>query len=185
MTKKNKQEKMIMLGLLVFFILLVMNRVGENRKRKAAAATSILAYEAQMASGTSGVASLQQFAKPAGKRTVRIRQRRPAKGGKTPVGAQEKLFDRDVLRIPAVLIPEPGAVEVVEVAEEMPVILPEFVLEGVTWGGAEPMAIVEGKVMREGDMIEGAKVTQITSEGVTFEYLKKAFTLTLKESLGE
>lgn len=57
-------------------------------------------------------------------------------------------------------VPEAGTQEV----DRRP---PSLVVEGVVWGGKFPQAIVNKQVVKIGDVIEGAMITQISAEGVT------------------
>jgi hypothetical protein len=45
--------------------------------------------------------------------------------------------------------------------------LPELSVQGVIWGGNFPQAIVNNKVLKEGDTIEGVKIKTITKECIT------------------
>jgi hypothetical protein len=42
----------------------------------------------------------------------------------------------------------------------------ELILDGIIWGGDKNMAIISGHVVREGDIIDNAKVLNITSDKV-------------------
>ncbi len=44
--------------------------------------------------------------------------------------------------------------------------LPELSLQGVIWGGLFPQAIINNKVTKVGDFIEGAEVISISKDGV-------------------
>ncbi|MCX5657444.1 MAG: hypothetical protein NTZ48_04370 [Candidatus Omnitrophica bacterium] len=56
-----------------------------------------------------------------------------------------------------------------EVKEEK-ITLPAFKLQGIVWGESKPRAIINGAVVSEGDVIEGAKATLINKEGIEFLY---------------
>ena len=45
--------------------------------------------------------------------------------------------------------------------------LPALVVQGLIWGGIFPQAIINNKVVRVGDLIEGVEITGINQEGVT------------------
>jgi hypothetical protein len=58
--------------------------------------------------------------------------------------------------------------------EEMPP-PPQFTVQGIVWGGDFPQAIIDNKVVKAGDSIEGYVIKDISKEGVTllfkgFEY---------------
>lgn len=53
----------------------------------------------------------------------------------------------------------------VEEAAVLP--LPALTIQGVIWGGSSPCAIINNKVVRIGDTIEGARITEIKKEGIT------------------
>ena len=73
------------------------------------------------------------------------------------------------------LIPE----EVIEIEEipisELRVFLPEFNIEGLVWGTPHPQAIIEGKVVKIGDTIEGAKIISISKSGIEIIYEGRIF----------
>ncbi|MCM8789801.1 MAG: hypothetical protein NC916_02105 [Candidatus Omnitrophica bacterium] len=53
--------------------------------------------------------------------------------------------------------------------------LPQFQIQGIVWGGVFPQAIINNKVVKVGDSIEGCLIKDISKEGVTvdlegFEY---------------
>ncbi len=48
--------------------------------------------------------------------------------------------------------------------------LPAWSLQGLIWGGKFSQAIVNGKVVRIGDTIEGAKIIDINKEGLVLFY---------------
>lgn len=53
-----------------------------------------------------------------------------------------------------------------EVSAEQ-VSLPELTVQGVVWGGKFPEAIMNNKVVKTGDTIEGVRVISIDKDGVT------------------
>jgi len=53
--------------------------------------------------------------------------------------------------------------------------LPDFSVQGLVWGVDKPQAIIDNKVLNVGDEIEGAKVIEITKEGVKINYMDKIF----------
>jgi hypothetical protein len=64
--------------------------------------------------------------------------------------------------------PEPGG-------KSMKSLLPQLNIQGIVWGGEFPQAIINNKVVKIGDSIEGCVVKDINKKGVTllfggFEY---------------
>jgi Tfp pilus assembly protein PilP len=45
--------------------------------------------------------------------------------------------------------------------------LPGMKVQGVTWGGRFPQAIINNKVLKVGDTVEGAKIVEIENNGIT------------------
>lgn len=45
--------------------------------------------------------------------------------------------------------------------------LPILTVQGLIWGGALSLAIINDKVVKTGDTIDGARITNITKEGVS------------------
>ena len=55
--------------------------------------------------------------------------------------------------------------------------VPEFSLTGIVFGGGEPSAIINGKIVKEGDVIEEAKVLEIKPKKVTLGFKGKEISL--------
>ncbi len=55
--------------------------------------------------------------------------------------------------------------------------LPSFSVQGLIWGTDRPQAIIDNKIFNLGDEIEGAKIVQITKEGVKILYQNNIFVL--------
>ncbi|MCM8797471.1 MAG: general secretion pathway protein GspB [Candidatus Omnitrophica bacterium] len=55
--------------------------------------------------------------------------------------------------------------------------LPPMKVEGVFWGGTIPQAIINGRVVKVDDEIEGALVVRIAKEGVTLSFAGQQITL--------
>lgn len=53
--------------------------------------------------------------------------------------------------------------------------LPDLSMEGLVWGSERPTAIINGKVVRVGEEISGAKVVEINKEGVTVLFNGKMY----------
>ena len=62
------------------------------------------------------------------------------------------------------------------VVEKKP--LPPLEIQGLIWGGNLPQAIVNNKVVRVGDTIDSARVTDINKEGIWFSYDGQSYNLT-------
>ena len=58
-----------------------------------------------------------------------------------------------------------------------PAALPSLKVYGVVWGGSFPQAIINSKVVRVGDNIEGARVIKIDKEGVVVFFEGKQYNL--------
>jgi hypothetical protein len=58
-------------------------------------------------------------------------------------------------------------------AEAPPPPPPELHVEGLLWGGANPQAIIDGRLYGVQDAVYGAKILAIDRSGVTIEYLGK------------
>lgn len=56
--------------------------------------------------------------------------------------------------------------------------LPSLQIEGVVWGGSLPQAIINNRVMRVGDTVEGARITDINQSGVTVFFENRQYNLT-------
>jgi len=55
--------------------------------------------------------------------------------------------------------------------------LPNLQIQGIVWGGGLPQAIINNKVMRVGDTIEGVQITDINKKGVTVFFDSRRYTL--------
>ena len=62
--------------------------------------------------------------------------------------------------------------------------LPSLAVQGIIWGDVLPVAIINNKVLRVGDVIEGAKVIRIDKEGVELFYDGRVYTLSSPASSG-
>jgi len=102
-------------------------------------------------------------------------------------GKEEIDYTTQDLRDPfSSVIPE-IAVEPIEIKEEpveeiteiteIPVSLPEFNVQAVVWGSPVSQAIINEKILRIGDVIDGAKITNITREGINIIYKGRTFNL--------
>jgi hypothetical protein len=66
----------------------------------------------------------------------------------------------------AILKEEKLAEQKKEIAVEKEITPPTLTVQGLVWGGNFPQAIINNKVVRIGDTIEGAKVISIDKEGI-------------------
>jgi hypothetical protein len=55
--------------------------------------------------------------------------------------------------------------------------MPTFTVQGVFWGGNFPQAIINNKVVKEGDTIQEAKVISISRETVRFLFANREFSI--------
>jgi len=56
--------------------------------------------------------------------------------------------------------------------------LPDLSVQGMVWGGISPQAIINNNVLKIGDTIEGARITDINKSGVTLFLGDRKFNLT-------
>lgn len=68
-----------------------------------------------------------------------------------------------------------GAEQAVTTGEEKP--LPSLTIQGLVWGGRFPQAIINNKVLKVGDIIEGAQVINISKDGVSLLFDGKLYEL--------
>lgn len=68
----------------------------------------------------------------------------------------------------------------VKTAEKRMTPPPELLLQGITWEEDTPLAVINNKVLKEGDVIKGAKVIKITEQYVIFGWEGRRFTIELK-----
>lgn len=77
----------------------------------------------------------------------------------------EKIIEKETIKIAK---PEP----------EVVIKPPEIVIQGIVWGGEFPQAIINGKVMKEGDLLTGPEavtILEIRPEEVVILYKNKIF----------
>ena len=55
--------------------------------------------------------------------------------------------------------------------------LPEIKLNGVMWGGLTPQAIINNKVVKVGDIIDGMKILSISKSGIKVLYMNSEHTI--------
>jgi len=57
--------------------------------------------------------------------------------------------------------------------------LPSMTIQGIVWGGSFPQAIINNKVVRVGDTIEGVEITDIDKNRVTVLFENQKYTLSV------
>lgn len=75
------------------------------------------------------------------------------------------LIPEEILKTPPQEIPEAD------------IFLPPFEIKGVVWGTPLPQVIINGNVLKIGDVIEGAKIVYISKERVDISYEGRIFSL--------
>lgn len=66
---------------------------------------------------------------------------------------------------------------VVESDKEKVIVLPNFTVQGMIWDSPRPLAIIDNKVLKIGDIIQEAKVIHISKNGIDLIYQGKLFTI--------
>lgn len=69
---------------------------------------------------------------------------------------------------------EKGAPSGESPGEEIP---PDLVVQGIIWGSSLPQAIINNTVVKVGDMIEEARILEISKEGVTVFFKNRQYKL--------
>lgn len=85
-------------------------------------------------------------------------------------------------------LPDPFREEQLEISEKTQIkeskALPNLQIQGTVWGGSFPQAIVNNKVVRVGDKIEGVTIIDINKAGVTVLFDNQQYNLTTSSSTG-
>jgi type II secretory pathway component PulC len=55
--------------------------------------------------------------------------------------------------------------------------LPSLAIQGIVWGSSLPQAIINNKVVKVGDTIEGVRITDINKNGVTVSWGNQEYNL--------
>lgn len=63
-------------------------------------------------------------------------------------------------------------------------VLPSLVVQGIIWGGSFPQAIINDKVVKIGDEVEGARILEISKEGVVVFYDNRRYDLSSPAAAG-
>jgi hypothetical protein len=61
--------------------------------------------------------------------------------------------------------------------------LPPLQIQGIVWGGNFPQAIINNRVLRSGDTIEGARITDIAKSGITIFFDNRRYNLPASSSV--
>jgi len=72
-----------------------------------------------------------------------------------------------------------------EEEKSLPIQPPNLVLKGIAWDEIEPLALINGLVVKEGDTIEGVRIVRIDFERILVRYRSKEFVIKLIEWEGE
>jgi hypothetical protein len=81
---------------------------------------------------------------------------------------------RDPFQSPLVEAKTPAITETSGAAESVP---PSLTVQGLVWGGNFPQAIVNNKVVRTGDTIDGTRIISIDKDGVTVLFGERQYKL--------
>ena len=76
-----------------------------------------------------------------------------------------------------------GSQEFEEIMEEEEITLPDFTIQGVIWNTDLPQAIVNDMIVRVGDVIDDAKIVEITKTGITIDYRDRRFYIAARLSI--
>jgi len=76
---------------------------------------------------------------------------------------------------------DPFVVPVKTKEKSLPIQPPKLVLKGIAWDKTEPLALINGQVVKEGNTIGGARILKIDFDRVVVRYRGKKFTFTLME----
>ena len=76
---------------------------------------------------------------------------------------------------------DPFQLSVKKKKESLPVKPPKLVLKGIAWDKTEPLALINGLLVKEGDTIQGARIVKIDFDRVAVRYRSKRFVIALIE----
>jgi hypothetical protein len=94
-----------------------------------------------------------------------------------PIVKYESSYLRDPFQNPM----EEMVTRNISIEPDLPQIKPELThlhVQGMIWGTNRPQAIINGQVVRQGDVIEGAEVLDVQKEGVYVLYMGNRYVLT-------
>lgn len=72
---------------------------------------------------------------------------------------------------------EPAPVKEEQLPQPVSQTPPPLSVQGIIWGGNFPLAIINNKVVKVGDTLEGAEILNISKEGVTIKFTGNTFNL--------
>ncbi|OGX45182.1 MAG: hypothetical protein A3G38_04740 [Omnitrophica WOR_2 bacterium RIFCSPLOWO2_12_FULL_51_8] len=132
---------------------------------------SILIFSAILPAGV--------FAVPAELKAIReIEEREKTPPAEIVIERPRVKFDeeayRDPFKEPVIKIQDAAAPQETQ-KKQIP--LPALTLQGLIWGGIFPQAIINNKVLKIGDIIERARVTNISKDGVVVFFEGEQFSL--------
>ena len=150
--------------LLLALILIVVGFLGWQTYQQVTGRQSLPTAVATAAGSKAAAATI---AKPATERPA------PPPGGLPQEVAPTELdYTAEQLRDPFVsLLPQEVS------ADSSPKALPSLRLQGLMYGSVRPRAIIEGKVVKEGDHVGEVEVVQILRDGVLLTYQNRRFFL--------
>lgn len=67
--------------------------------------------------------------------------------------------------------------------QEVSVSPPTLTVQGIIWGGLFPQAIINNKVVKVGDTIEGAQIMDIKKEGIVVSFKNRQYNLSSPAAL--
>ena len=76
---------------------------------------------------------------------------------------------------------DPFVIPVKTKEKSLPVQPPKLVLKGIAWDKTEPLALINGQVVKEGNTIGGARILKIDFDRVTVRYRGNKFVFKLIE----
>ena len=92
-------------------------------------------------------------------------------------------YEADTLRDPFPPPPEKKAIQKIDQEKQpgtmSPVEIkpPSLIIQGIIWGGLLSQAVINGKVVKVGDTIEEAKITNISEDGIEIIFKNQTFHL--------
>ncbi|MBA7679471.1 hypothetical protein ES703_87768 [subsurface metagenome] len=76
---------------------------------------------------------------------------------------------------------DPFVIPIKTKEKSLPVQPPKLVLKGIAWDKTEPLALINGQVVKEGNTIGGARILKIDFDRVTVRYRGNKFVFKLIE----
>jgi hypothetical protein len=75
------------------------------------------------------------------------------------------------------IVKETAPVVIGQIPEEEALPLPELTVTGITWGSSYAQAIVNGKIVKAGDIISGVQIVSISKDGLVVSFNNQQVTL--------